>query len=163
MCFASFPIIFRRLDQKLCVFKIHDFPDFVTQIPDILKNRGKSWILKTHNFWSRRRNIIGNGAKHIYFIQRIHWKNFQICVLSRNSSSENFSFYVKSVKNTKNKNFQNEFLGGSSDFNDRISSEMGRMGVLDVFCTNSECVTTSRSNFRKNRFFVIFWFVSFGN
>ena len=70
------------------------------------KKSGKSWILKSHNFWSKRRNIIGNGAKHIYFIQRIHWKNFQVWVLTRNSSSENFSFYVKSVKTQKIKIFR---------------------------------------------------------
>ena len=62
----------------------------------------------------------------------------------------------------KNQNFQDEFLGGSSDFNDEIWSEMERMGVLDVFCTNSECATTSRSNFRNNRFFVIFGFLICG-
>lgn len=32
MCFAPFPMIFRRLDQKLCLFKIHDFPDFCPKI-----------------------------------------------------------------------------------------------------------------------------------
>ena len=169
MCFAPFPIIFRRLDKKLCVFKNHDFLDFLClNSVRILgqKKSGKSWILKTHNFWSKRRNIIGNGAKQIYFIQRIHWKIFQVWVLTRNSSSEKFSFYVKSVKmqkKKKNQNFQDEFLGGSSDFNDEIWSEMEIMGVLDVFCTNSECATTSRSNFRPNRFLWIldFWFVGF--
>ena len=70
------------------------------------KNIRKSWILKTHNFWSKRRNIIGNGAKHIYFIQRIHWKKFQLWVLTRNSSGKNFSFYVKSVKMQKNQENQ---------------------------------------------------------
>ena len=57
---------------------------------------GVKW--KSPNFWSKRLNIIGNGAKHIYCIQRIDWKSFQVWVLNRHSSSENFSFYVKSVK-----------------------------------------------------------------
>ena len=87
---------------KIMIFWIFFMPKFSKDFG--AKKSGKSWILKTHNFWSKRRNIIGNGAKHIYFIQRIHWKNFQVWVLTRNSSSKNFSFYVKSVKNEKKKN-----------------------------------------------------------
>ena len=35
-----------------------------------------------------------HSAKRIYFIQRIHWKNFQVWVLTRNSSWKNFSMHV---------------------------------------------------------------------
>ena len=57
--------------------------------------------------------------------------------------------------------FWDEFLGGSSDFKDEIWSEMESLGVLDVFCTYSECATTFRSNFRKIRFFGDFLDFSF--
>ena len=59
-------------------------------------------------------------------------------------------------------NFRNEFFSGSSDFKDEIWSEMGSLGVLDVFCTTSECAATFISNFRKMSFFIIFYFFFLG-
>ena len=56
--------------------------------------------------------------------------------------------------------FWDEFLGGSSDFKDEIWSEMESLGVLDVFCTTSECATTSTSKFSKMSIFIIFDFFS---
>ena len=52
--------------------------------------------------------------------------------------------------------FRDELFGGSSDFNNEIWSEMESLGVLDVFCTYSECNTTYRSNFKKKSIFAIF-------
>ena len=97
-------ITFLSMGQFLCHLKNHDFLDFF--MPKFSKDfgakkSGKSWILKTHNFWSKRRNIIGNGAKHIYFIQRIHWKNFQVWVLRKNSSQESNDQPVKTRFFTK--------------------------------------------------------------
>ena len=46
--------------------------------------------------------------------------------------------------------FRDEFLGGSSDFKDEILSEMKSLGILDVFCTYSQCAKTSRSNFKED-------------
>ena len=57
-------------------------------------------------------------------------------------------------------NFRNEFFNGSSDFKDGIWSEMESLGVLDVFCTTSECAETFIFNFRKMSFFIIFYFFS---
>ena len=53
-------------------------------------------------------------------------------------------------------NFRDEFFSGSSDFKDEIWSEMESLGVLDVFCTYSECATTSTSKFSKMSIFIIF-------
>ena len=60
-------------------------------------------------------------------------------------------------KNRKIATFRDEFFSGSSDFKDEIWSEMESLGVLDVFCTDSECATTSRSNLRKKSIFGDFW------
>ena len=54
--------------------------------------------------------------------------------------------------------FRDELFGGSSDFKDAIWSEMESLGVLDVFCTYSECAMTSTSNFIKIPIFIIFDF-----
>ena len=51
---------------------------------------------------------------------------------------------------------------GSFDFKDEIWSEMESLSVLDVFCTDSECNTTLRSNFKKKSIFVIFDFFDCG-
>ena len=55
-------------------------------------------------------------------------------------------------------NFRNQFFSGSSDFKDKIWSGMESLGVLDVFCTTSECAATSTSNFSKISFFIILLF-----
>ena len=62
------------------------------------------------------------------------------------------------AKKWKITNFRNEFFSGSSDFKDEIWSEMESLGVLDVFCTTSECAATFTSNFSKMSFFIIFDF-----
>ncbi len=68
-------------------------------------------------------------------------------------------------KKGKSRFFRDEFLGGSSDFKDEIWSEMESLGVLDVFCTTSECAMTSTSKFIKIRIFIIFdlFFWTFAN
>ena len=58
--------------------------------------------------------------------------------------------------------FRDELFGGSSDFNSEIWSKMESLSVLDVFCTDSECNTTLRSNFKKKSIFVIFDFFDCG-
>ena len=58
--------------------------------------------------------------------------------------------------------FRDELFGGSSDFNNTIWSKLESLGVLDVFCTDSECNTTLRSNFKKKSIFVIFDFFDCG-
>ena len=58
--------------------------------------------------------------------------------------------------------FRDELFGGSSDFNNEIWSKMESLSVLDVFCTDSECNTTLRSNFKKKSIFVIFDFFDCG-
>ena len=172
MRFAPFPIVFRFLDQKLCDFKNHNVSYFF--MPKLNKDSAtvaesftifmaiiakNCWISKQCSSTSRGRSHLGDGAKRIYFIQKNHWKNFQVWVLTRNSSQKNFSAHVKTGKKWKIAIFWDEFLGGSSDFKDEIWSEMESLGVLDVFCTYSECATTFRSNFRKIRFF--WWFFGF--
>ena len=68
----------------------------------------------------------------------------------------------KMAKKWKITNFRNEFFSGSSDFKDEIWSEMESLGVLDVFCTTSECAATFTSNFNKMSFLTFFpWIVSF--
>ena len=62
------------------------------------------------------------------------------------------------AKKWKITNFRNEFFSGSSDFKDEIWSEMESLGVLDVFCTTSECAATFTSNFSKMSFLIIFDF-----
>ena len=64
------------------------------------------------------------------------------------------------AKKWKITNFRNEFFSGSSDFKDEIWSEMESLGVLDVFCTTSECNATFTSNFSKMSFLIIFDFFS---
>ena len=54
--------------------------------------------------------------------------------------------------------FQYELLGGSSDFKGVIWSGMESLGVVDVFCTTSECATTFTSNFITISIFIIFHF-----
>ena len=61
------------------------------------------------------------------------------------------------AKKWKITNFRNEFFSGSSDFKDEIWSEMESLGVLDVFCTTSECAATFTSNFSKMSFLIIFY------
>ena len=63
------------------------------------------------------------------------------------------------AKKWKITNFRNEFFSGSSDFKDGIWSEMESLGVLDVFCTTSECAATFTSNFSKMSFLIVFDFV----
>ena len=58
--------------------------------------------------------------------------------------------------------FRDELFGGSSDFSNEIWSKMESLSVLDVFCTDSECNTTLRSNFKKKSIFVIFDFLDCG-
>ena len=50
-------------------------------------------------------------------------------------------------KNHKIRKFQDEFLGGSSDFYHPICSEMKSLGILKVFCTTYECFMSSRHHF----------------
>ena len=64
------------------------------------------------------------------------------------------------AKKWKITNFRNEFFSGSSDFKDEIWSEMESLGVLDVFCTTSECAATFTSNFSKMSSLIIFEFFS---
>ena len=58
--------------------------------------------------------------------------------------------------------FRDELFGGSSYFSNEIWSKMESLSVLDVFCTDSECNTTLRSNFKKKSIFVIFDFFDCG-
>ena len=66
------------------------------------------------------------------------------------------------AKKWKITNFRNEFFSGSSDFKDEIWSEMESLGVLDVFCTASECAATFISNFSKMSSLIIFDFFFLG-
>ena len=63
---------------------------------------------------------------------------------------------TQNSKNQKIEIFRDELFGGSSDFNHELWSKMESLSVFDVFCTNSECNTTLRSNFKKQTIFVIF-------
>ena len=108
------------------------------------------------------RKMSGEGAKHISRSQRILWKNFQVWVFTKNSSQKNFKKHAKYEKNPKIAIFRDELFGGSSDFNSEIWSKMESLSVLDVFCTDSECNTTLRSNFKKKSIFVIFDFCDCG-
>ena len=54
--------------------------------------------------------------------------------------------------------FQYELLGDGSDFKGVIWSGMESLGVVDVFCTTSECATTFTSNFITISIFIIFNF-----
>ena len=68
--------------------------------------------------------------------------------LTHKRKNEIVRFY-KIRKISKMTIFRDELFGGSSDFNNKIWSEMESLSVLDVFCTDSECNTTLRSNFKK--------------
>ena len=59
--------------------------------------------------------------------------------------------------NVKYVTFRDEFLSGSSYFKDEIWSKMESLSVLNVFCTTSECATTSTSKFIKIQNFIIFF------
>ena len=68
---------------------------------------------------------------------------------------------LKMAKKWKIMNFRNEFFSDSSDFKDEIWSEMESLGVLDVFCTTSECAATFTSNFIKMSLLTFFsWIFS---
>ena len=69
---------------------------------------------------------------------------------------------MKPRKIEKKAVFKYELLGGSSDFKDQIWSEMESLVVVDVFCTTSECATTSTSHFSTISIFIILHFFIFG-
>ena len=91
----------------------------------------------SHNFWSNHQKISRYSAKSISMIPRIHWKKFQVWVLTKNSSWKSFSYTMKIVK-SGNIYFQDEFLGGSSYFIGLICSEIESLSILNVFCTVSQ-------------------------
>ena len=63
---------------------------------------------------------------------------------------------MKIVQSGKVNIFRDEFLGGSSDFDDRKSSEMTSLSVLEWFCTDSRCISILRTNFTIWSNFMIF-------
>ena len=67
---------------------------------------------------------------------------------------------MKSIKMPKNAIFRDELFGSSSYIKDEIWSNMGSLNVLDVFCTISECATTSTSEFIKIQILIILDFFS---
>ena len=66
-------------------------------------------ISKWCNFFCRHRMELGNSAKRIYFIQRIFWKNFQVWVLTKNSSFAKKWWLRKNGKIVKIRFFENDF------------------------------------------------------
>ena len=102
--------------HKLLYF-LKDFGKEIS-LPKSLRKYSNLWKNQLnsnpYNFWTKSRLDLVDGAKRIYFIQRIHWKNFQVWVLIIRTHPGGTSRCMWNPKNGQNFEFQDEFRGGSA-------------------------------------------------
>ena len=117
--------------------------------------------MTSHKLRSKAPRTLVESAKNIYKYQRIDWKNFQVVVLTLNSSKNDFTWHVKFEKYQKSRFFKklmlDEFFVGWV-----LTIKHKNFRCCGTFLSQNSSWCTSSINFLKKSFFDNFRFLNCG-